>query len=438
MAIPTIRRLHPDGLPPVKRRELWAWAGFDFANSGYTTVVITAVFSAYFVGTVAGDASWATLAWTLALSLSYALVIVTAPLVGIYADLHARKKQVLVATTAVCALGTLGLAFAGPGQVALALALIVVSNTAFSTGENVIAAFLPELAREDAMGKLSGYGWAFGYFGGLLILGVCLWWILGAEGRGASTDAAVAQSMLFTGAAFVLAALPTFLVLRERAVARPVAKGEILALLRRRFAEAIRGGTGLRDLSAFLWCIVSYQAGVATVITIAAIFTQQALGFSATESIALVMVVNITAAVGAAAFGLLQDRIGHKPALTVSLVGWLLAIALLFLSDDRPMVWVAANVAGLCLGASQSVGRALVGYFCPPGREAEVFGLWGLAVKLSMIIGPLTYGVVSWASGNDHKLAMLFTSVFFVVGLALLWRVDVARGRVAAMARQAG
>ena len=85
-----------------------------------------------------------------------------------------------------------------------------------------------------------------------------------------------------------------------------------------------------------------------------------------------------------------------------------------------------------------SVGRALVGYFCPPGREAEVFGLWGLAVKLSMIVGPLTYGVVSWASGNDHKLAMLFTSVFFVVGLALLWRVDVARGRVAAMARQAG
>ena len=156
MAIPTIRRLHPDGIPPVKRRELWAWAGFDFANSGYTTVVITAVFSAYFTGTVAADAPWATLAWTLALSLSYALVILTAPLVGIYADLHARKKQVLVATTAVCAVGTLGLAFAGPGQVALALALIVVSNTAFSTGENVIAAFLPELAREDAMGKLSG------------------------------------------------------------------------------------------------------------------------------------------------------------------------------------------------------------------------------------------------------------------------------------------
>ena len=97
------------------------------------------------------------------------------------------------------------------------------------------------------------------------------------------------------------------------------------------------------------------------------------------------------------------------------------------------MVWLAANLAGLCLGASQSAGRALVGYLCPREREAEVFGLWGLAVKFSMILGPLSYGLISWAGGGDHRTAMLATALFFVAGLVLLARVDVARGRAAAV-----
>jgi UMF1 family MFS transporter len=129
------------------------------------------------------------------------------------------------------------------------------------------------------------------------------------------------------------------------------------------------------------------------------------------------------------AFGQLQDRIGHRNALAISLAGWLLAIGLLALSDERWVVWLAANIAGVCMGASQSAGRALVGYLCPPRREAEVFGLWGLAVKASMVLGPLAYGAISWLAGGRHTLAMLATSLFFIVGLALLFRVDVPQGR---------
>lgn len=427
-----IRRPHAPPVPPVQRRELWAWMMFDFANSGYTTVVITAVFGAYFVSTVAEGAEWATFAWTAALSLSYLLIMLSAPLLGAWADLRAGKRRLLWITTLACVFGTAALALAGPGAVTLALVLIVISNTAYGTGENVIAAFLPELAREEAMGRLSGYGWALGYVGGLLVLALCLWWITGAEARGSIAADAARQSMLITAVAFALAALPTLLLLRERNPPQAPRNGRrLLAESVARVRASLGGSAGLADLRRLLVCIVFYQAGVATVITVAAIFTQQALGFTTAESIQLILVVNVTAALGAFLFGWLQDRIGHRALLAASLLGWLLAIALFWYSDARPVVWLAANIAGLCMGASQSVGRAMVGVFCPPSREAEIFGLWGLAVKLASILGPLCYGAVSWISGGDHRSAMLATAGFFIAGLALLASIDVGRGRAA-------
>lgn len=434
MARAPIRRSHPDGIPPVQRRELLAWAFYDFANSGYTTVVITAVFNAFFVGVVAQKADWSTLAWTGALSLSYLVVIVTAPLLGAWADLRAHKKSLLAASTLVCLLGTAALAWAGPGDVALALTFVVISNIAFGTGENLVAAFLPELANREAMGRLSGYGWGLGYFGGLAVLAACLVWIQGADARGSDTTTAVQQSMLITAAAFALTALPALTVLRERARARAARGSEVVALAWTRVRSALFGAHGLTDLKRFLLCIVCYQAGVGTVITIAAIYTQEALGFTTEDSIKLIMLVNVTAALGAMAFGWVQDRLGHRTTLALTLIGWLIALAMLWASSARPMVWAAANLAGACLGASQSAGRALVGYLCPDSREAEIFGLWGLAVKLSMIVGPLSYGLISWATGGDHRSAMLATSLFFVGGLLLLLRVDVARGHRAAIA----
>ncbi|MFO0247599.1 MAG: MFS transporter, partial [Betaproteobacteria bacterium] len=325
----------------VRTREVVSWAAYDFANSGYTTVVITAIFSAYFVGVVAGDAGWATFAWTAALAVSYVLVMAMAPLLGLYADAHACKKKLLLATTAVCSLGTAALWLCGPGDVAFALVLIVITNTAFGTGENLIAAFLPELADDEGMGRLSGYGWAFGYFGAVLLLAACLWWVQGAAGRGRDTGTAVRDTMLLTGATVFLAALPTFLLLRERIMAAPRAFATLWRESRQRWRGILSGASDLPQLGRFLACIVAYQAGVGTVIAVAAIYAQQALGFTTAESITLILAVNITAAVGAMAFGQLQDRIGHRNALALSLVGWLVAIGLLALSEARPVVWLA-------------------------------------------------------------------------------------------------
>jgi len=413
--------------PGVRPREVWAWAMFDFANSGYTTVVITAIFNAYFVAAVAGGAVWATFAWTAALSVSYLLILLTAPLLGAHADLHGKKRWLLL-TTVGCVLGTAGLALAGPGDLLLALCFLVISNACFGSGENLIAAFLPELARTESLGRVSGWGWGLGYLGGLAVLALCLVWIDNAQAQGQTAAHFVPACMLITAVMFAVASAPTFLFLRER---RPAAVASVTPAWQRVFTT-LRHAARYRDMRRFMLCIVFYQAGIQAVIALAAIYAQQAMGFSTQETIQLIFIVNVTAALGAFGFGHLQDRIGHVRALALTLVGWIAMTLVAWSAQTSATFWLAANLAGLCLGASQSAGRALIGLLAPEDRHGEFFGLWGLAVKLSSILGPLTYGAVTWLAAGDHRLAILVTGGYFVIGLAILAGVDVERGRRAA------
>jgi UMF1 family MFS transporter len=433
--------LHPDDFvtalsnalqPGVRRREAASWAMYDFANSGYTTVVITAIYNSYFVASVAGGAPWATLAWTASLACSYALIVLTAPMLGAWMDVRANKKRVLAWTTAGCVLATAALAWTGPGTLGLAVALIIVSNWCYGTGENVGAAFLPEIARPEGLGRVSGWSWAVGYIGGLVVLGVCLAWVLAAQGRGEPATDYVPVTMLITAAAFALTALPVFIWLRERASAQPPSAGGALRAGYARLADTLGHLRRYRDLATLLGAIVAYQAGIQTVIVLAGVYATQALGFGMAESIAMILVVNVTAAIGAAAFGHVQDRLGHTRTLTIVMLLWLATVVVAWRAVEPAMFWVAANLAGLGLGAAQSAGRALVGALAPASRRGEFYGLWGLAVKLASIIGPLTYGLVNWATGGDHRTAMLATGVFFVIGLVILRAVDVQRGIAAA------
>lgn len=416
----------------VRLLEVWAWTMYDFANSGYTTVVITAVFSAYFVSVVAQKAVWATFAWTAALSVSYALIMVTAPLVGAWADAHAAKKKLLAISTVGCVVCTALLWFAGPGTLVATLALIIVSNYFFGSGENLIAAFLPELADSEAMGRVSGWGWSVGYLGGILSLGLCLGYITWAQGRGLPATQFVPVTMLITAALFALVSLPTFLFLRERATAQPAAPG-VMAAAWGRVVQTLREASRYRDLRRFLVCVVFYQAGIQAVIALAAIYAQEAMKFTTQQTIILILVVNLTAAVGAFAFGHVQDAIGHVRAVSLTLVGWIAMVLIAGMASGVGAFWVAANIAGLCMGASQAAGRAIVGVLSPPSRLGEFFGLWGLAVKLASILGPLSYGAMTWIFAGDHRTAIMVLGIYFAVGLAILRGVDITRGRAAAL-----
>jgi len=425
---------------PASKRELAAWAFYDFANSGYTTVVMTTIYSAYFVGVIAAglderSPGTATLLWTLAIGAANLLVLIAGPVIGAVADHRARKKRYLLASSIVCVAGTVGLALVGPNEVAFAMLVLVMATVAFALGENLIAAFLPEIAHRDGMGRISGYGWALGYFGGLLTLGVCLTYINWASSRGLESTHYVPVALLITAAIFAITACPTFLWLRERAQPKPAIDG--VSYLKAGFAQVqhtLRHAAHMPDLFRFLQCLTLFQAGVATVIVVAAIYAQEVMGFDTQQLIMLIMVVNLTAAIGAFAFGHAQDRFGSVRSLTAALLVWIAAIVVTLLADEPSDLWLAGNLMGLAMGATQAGGRAIIGQLTPASRNAEIFGLWGLATRAAAIIGPVSYGVISELTDGNYPLAMLSTLVFFVLGLLLLSTVNEERGKVAAAA----
>lgn len=416
--------------PGVRKREVFAWAMYDFANSGYTTVVITAVFSAYFVGSVAAGATWATFAWTAALSLSNVMVMLTMPSLGAYADLRAAKKRLLMMATIGCVLATAALGLVQPNAVVLALTLIVISNVFFAYGESLAASFLPELARPEALGKVSGWGWSFGYFGGMLALGISLAYVLWAQGQGLPASQFVPVTMLITAAVYGSAAMVTFLWLRERGQSRldTAAGGGLRAALRQLW-QTFSHARQYQDFMWLLACTVFYQAGVAVAIALAAIYAEQVIGFKQQETMVLIFVLNVAAAVGAFGFGYLQDRTGHKLALGLTLLGWIATCTVAALASSKEQFWWAAAIAGLCMGSSQSAGRAMAGMFAPRQQLAEFYGLWSFAVRLASVIGPISYGALTWASGGDQRTAIMATSGLFVLGLILLLPINMQRGR---------
>jgi UMF1 family MFS transporter len=328
---------------------------------------------------------------------------------------------------------TAALIWAGPGALWLAVVAIVLSNFFYAVGESLIAAFLPELARREALGRVSGWGWSFGYLGGMLSLGLGLGYVLWAQSHSLPATHFVPVTMLLTAAVYALASLPTFLLLRERAQPQPRGVGEAgvgasLARLRQTWREARR----YEDFAWLMACAVAYQAGISVVIALAAVYAAEVLGFQQIETMLLVFLVNIAAAVGALVFGNWQDRIGHRRALRITLAGWIVMTLLAASASGPGLFWAAAVLAGLCMGSSQSAGRAMAGLLSPPDRLAEFFGLWTFAVRLSSIVGPLTYGIVTWVTSGNHRVAILGTGLFFVVGWLVLARVDVERGARAA------
>jgi UMF1 family MFS transporter len=409
--------------PGVAPREVLAWAAFDFANSGYTTVVLTAVFNAYFVSRVAGGGDSATFLWTCVIAAANAISMLMMPVIGALADAEAAKKRWLAIATAVCIAGTLGLMLSGAGTVVWSAAMVIVSCVAYNVGESLNSAFLPELAREDGVGRVSGWGWSFGYCGGMLTLGLCLAVVFGCRSRGLSDDAAVAGTMAVTAAVFAVAALPLFFWLKERSVPR-VAGADRRALLSLALEK-------FRDFAMLAVCGFCYQCGVSVVITLAAVYASAVMGFTTEDTILLVFLVNITAAAGAFGFGYAQDRLGHKRALALTLLVWIAMVVIAACSRTRFEFWIAANLAGLAMGSSQSAGRALVAVFAPKSRLAEFYSFWNMALWLSSIVGPLSYGAITWASGNNQRLAIMVTGLFFVAALLALAPISLKRGAAA-------
>ena len=402
---------------PVRRREIFGWCCYDFANSAFITVVITVVYGPYFTGVVAAGWAGANTLWSVILAASQVVVMVFGPALGVLADVTGSKKKFLLSMMWVCSAATAALWLTGPGTVALAAGLVIVAYAAFSFGENFCASFLSELSTPANCGRISGYGWSFGYLGGLGALGLAML-VLSVSPDG------VRWVFVVTALFMVAATLPVLLLLRERK--QP--ESHVARWWQLGWESVLRAARDLpqhRDLLRFFWAFLLYMSGLGAVVAFAAIYSVEVLGFTTGENLVLFASLQISSALGALAFGWWQDRAGSVNMLTAALLLWCLVAVGAYFCQTKEMFFLVGNVAGLAIGSCQAGSRAVVSLLSPRERAAEFFGFWGVFGKLAAVVGPLFMGVL--ADVFDLRVAVLSTLVFFVGGLIVLRGVRMAR-----------
>ncbi|MFU8821055.1 MAG: MFS transporter [Gammaproteobacteria bacterium] len=425
------------------KREIFGWAMFDFANQAYTLLIITVVFGDLFTRVIVGndgDYRLGNFLWSLALATSYLLVVVCSPIAGAIMDYTAAKKRFLFASYLLTIVATAALYFVAPGYALLGVLLLIVSNFGYSIGEAFIASFLPDLGPPADLGKISGFGWALGYIGGMASA-VFVLLVLGEVS--AENFDRIRWVGPWAAAFFLFAAIPTFVWVRERGTPQQLPAGSsYVGIGVARVRDTLRHLEHHRDLAVLLLSMFFAMNGIYIIITYAFIYGAQIIGWEPGVRTAMFVIVQITAAAGALGFGVIQDRIGAKRTYQITLVMWMLAIALIYLTpalagglsrvlghtiQAQHVFLAVGSVAGLSLGSCQSATRTLVGLFSPLSRAAEFFGFWGLSLKLAGMCGLLSIGLLQAVLGLHT--AVLFCIVLFAAALFISRRIDEARGR---------
>ncbi len=426
---------------PYDRRAVWGWSLYDFANSSFTTLVVTFIYGTYFTGYMAlttdvtgarvPDPELGTVLWSRGVVITAICVALLSPFLGALADRGGTRKRFLFATTAVCVVGTAMLFFAEPGDVATALFWFILANIAFEMGAVFYNAYLPEIAPPSAIGRISGYGWALGYVGGLLCMAVALfvfvWPDVPPFGLDPATGEHVRATNLLVAAWFALFSIPTFLILREVPAENPPKAG---VLLRASFGELMETARELRRFREIVRLLVArlfYNDGLVTLIAFGGIYAQGTLGFSIQEVLVFGIVLNVMAGIGALGFGYLDDRIGGRTVIFISLVLLTVAAVLAVVTTSKGVFWISGLLVGLAIGPNQASSRSLLGRFVPPDKETEFYGFFAFSGKATAFIGPFLLGLLTDVFGSQ-RAGISVVIVLFALGAVLLARVDEAEG----------
>lgn len=424
----------------VEKREVASWCLYDFGISAFNTLIVTFIFSVFFIRTIHGDEDAGTVVWTWAVNISAIVVAVTTPVLGAIADFSQRKKLFLLIATLQTAIFTAILFFMGPGMAVPAAIVFVIANVGFEGGQVFYNAFLPEISTSKTIGRISGYGWALGYIGGLLALILAL--ILVDPSRlGLAIESPIPSegylnvraTILLVVGWIVIFTLPTFLVVKERGEPQEVEPGTYVREGFRRVLATFRKLRDYKEAAKLLLARLVYNDGLATIFAMGAVYAAAVFGMDEGDTIMLGIVLNVGAAVGAFGLGFVNDWIGGKWTIMITLVVLIGAGILGATAPTRTEFWIAAILISLMVGPNQSASRSLLGVFVPRKKQAEFFGFFAFSGKLASVAGPFVYGTAVASTGN-HRIAMAGVVAFFVVGLVLLMFVDERAGIAAAAA----
>jgi UMF1 family MFS transporter len=420
---------------PANRRILFSWVVFDFANSAYTTLVVTFVYSTYFVSAIAPDPVTGTELWSRGVTLTALCVAFFSPILGALADQGGLRKSFLFLSTAVTVTGTAVLFWIEPGQIMGALVWFVVSNIAFEFANVFYNAYLPDITTSKNIGRVSGVGWGAGYIGGLTAMGVALAVFIHPEipWFGVSTEggAHIRATCLLVAIWFALFSIPLFLWVPGTRPAVHSKKTGIIKTGMKDLKDTFREIRRYRQIVRLLVARMIYNDGLVTIFAFGGIYAAGTFGFSFQEIMIFGMVLNVAAGIGALIMGIFDDRLGGKTTIQVSNAALALAVLMAVLAPDKPMFWVAGILVGFFAGPNQSASRSLLGRFVPEEKENQFYGFFAFSGKLTAFLGPLLLGILTRAF-DSQRAGVSVVVLFFIAGGLLLSRVDEQEGKAAA------
>ena len=415
----------------TNRRTIFAWCLYDFANSAFTTLVVTFIYAAFFTKVIAPDEVTGTWLWSRSVSITAIAVALLSPLLGALADRGGYRKRFLGFFTLVAVAGTTLLYSAMPGEVAKALLWFTLANIAFEMGGVFYNAYLPDIAPPNRIGRISGYGWALGYVGGLSALGLALVGFVDAEvpwfGLEKENYEHIRATNLLVAGWFALFSLPLFIWVPE-GPARPDPSRGLLTDPFRRLADTFREIRRYPDIFRLLLARLFYADGLNTVFAFGGIYAAGTFGFTFEELLFFGIVLNVAAGFGAFALGFVDDWLGGKRTIQISLLGFIAAALTALLTGRRALFWAAGLLIGLCGGPNQAASRSLMGRFVPEEKKNEFYGLFAFSGKATAFMGPFLLGELTRLFASQ-RAGMAVVLVFFVIGLALIGRVDEERGK---------
>ena len=395
-----------------EKGRVFVWTLFDFANTSFSIIVVTFLYAVYFKKTVVSSESIGDLYWSISTSIAMLITAFIAPVLGAIADYSTGKKRFLLFFTLLCILGTASLYFIGPGQIFWGVFIFVLANIGFEAGLVFYDAFLPELTAPKNYGRVSGYGFGMGYLGSLATLAIVYPFIQASM---------IKETFPVAALFFLIFSLPLFFFLKEkRAVV--VRTESFVKIGFHRVWGTITHLKSYRNLLKFLIAFFFYIEGVNTVIFFSGNYASTTLGFSDTDLLIFFLTVQTTAIIGSVLLGIVADKIGQKKTIVITLFMWLIAVVLAYFVTDEFGFYIVGFIAGAAMGSCQSVSRSLMSKLIPPERKTEFFGFYSFFGKSSAIIGPLTFGLVSYLTGSQ-RIAIISIAFFFIVGLLILTKV---------------
>ena len=410
-----------------KRKEIWSWCFYDFGNSAFTTLVITFIYSTYFTKAIAENEIDGTYLWSQAIAITAVIVSLLSPILGAIADKGGYRKIFLTLTTYMSIGATALLFFPIKGQILFALILVVIANVNFELGGVFYNAYLPEIVSRKKIGRISGIGWGAGYLGGLLAMLVAMVGFVSADvpwfGLNIDTGEHIRATNVLVAAWFFIFTLPAILYLKEKKVESANRIGIVVLNSIQALKKTFQEIKIYKNTVRFLISRLIYNDGLVTIFAFGAIYASGTFGFTFNEIMIFGIVLNIAAGSGAFLMGYIDDMIGGKLTIQISLIGLMIAVLLAVFANSKLLFWVSGIIVGLFAGPNQSASRSLMGRLTPPDKINEFYGFFAFSGKLTSFLGPMLLGVFTkYFSSQRYGVAVVF--IFFFIGFLLMRNVN--------------